>query len=131
MNERRFPRVGDILNYIFLFAHEARHRDEGVKERPCVVIMADPQRQRVLVAPLTTKGDSYPETLPVPAEVCRIARLGGPTAVVLNELNLFTWLGYDVRPLHGTDDIYIGRFPPGFTAKVMAAIKSRRAVERD
>ena len=30
-----------------------------------------------------------------------------------------------------TDNILIGRFPPGFTAKVMATIKSRRPVERD
>ena len=131
MNERRFPKVGDIINYIFLFAHEASHRDEGMKERPCVVIMADPEQQRVLVAPLTTKGDRYADTLAVPDEVCRIAKLRGPTAVVLNELNIFTWLGYDVRPLHGTNDILIGRFPPGFTAKVMATIKSRRPVERD
>jgi hypothetical protein len=131
MHERRFPKVGDILNYIFLFAHEAKSRDEGVKERPCVVIMADPQQQRVLVAPLTTQGDRYADTLPVPDEVCRIVKLRGPTAVVLNELNIFTWLGYDVRPLHDTNDIMIGRFPPGFTSKVLMAIKNRRPLERD
>ena len=131
MNERHFPKVGDIINYIFLFAHEAKHRDEGVKERPCVVVMTEPERQRVLVAPLTTQGDRYADTLPVPDAVCRIAKLRGPTAVVLNELNIFTWLGYDVRPLHDTDDITIGRFPPGFTATVMTAIKNHRPVERD
>ena len=131
MTERRFPKPGDILNYVFLFAHEAKIRDEGVKERPCVVIMTIPEQQRVLVAPLTTQGDRYADTLPVPDDVCRIANLRGPTAVVLGELNMFTWLGYDVRPLHDTDDIYIGRFPPGFTASVMTKIKSRRPVERD
>jgi hypothetical protein len=131
MPERRFPKSGDILNYVFLFAHEAKTRDEGVKERPCVVVMTIPEQQRVLVAPLTTQGDRYADTLPVPEEVCRIAKLHGPTAVVLNELNIFTWLGYDVRPVHGTNDIYIGRFPPGFTSKVMTEIKSRRPVERD
>ncbi len=50
---------------------------------------------------------------------------------MLNEPNMFTWLGYDVRPLHGSDDIYIGRFPPGFTRTVMTRIKSRGPVERD
>lgn len=131
MRERRFPKVGDIINYVFLFSHEAKTRDEGIKERPCVVIMADEARQRVVVAPLTTQGDRYPDTLPVPDEVCRIAKLRGPTAVVISELNIFTWLGYDVRPLHGTNDIMIGRFPPGFTAKAMTAIKNRKPVERD
>ncbi len=131
MTERRFPRPGDILNYIFLFAHEAKARDEGIKERPCMVIMTIPEEQRVLVAPLTTKGDSYADTLPVPDAVCRIAKLRGPTSVVLTELNIFTWLGYDVRPLHGSDDIYIGRFPPGFTSSVMAKIRRRSPVERD
>ncbi len=131
MAERRFPKVGDIINYIFLFAHEAETRDEGVKERPCVVVMTIPEQQRVLVAPLTTQGDRYPDTLPVPDAVCRIAKLSGPTAVVLSELNLFTWLGYDVRPLHGTDDIYVGRFPPGFTSAVMTRIKNRKPVDRD
>jgi PemK-like, MazF-like toxin of type II toxin-antitoxin system len=131
MSERRFPKVGDVINYIFLFAHEAKTRDEGVKARPCVVIMADARQQRVLVAPLTTQGDRYADTLAIPDEVCRIARLRGPFAVVLSELNIFTWLGYDVRPLHGTNDITIGRFPPGFTAKVMTAIKNQRPVNRD
>ena len=131
MAERRFPKVGDILNYVFLFAHEAKTRYEGIKERPCMVVMTIPEQQHILVAPLTTQGDRYTDTLPVPDEVCRIAKLRGPTVVVLGELNIFTWLGYDVRPLHGTDDIYTGRFPPGFTSSVIAKIKGRRPVERD
>jgi hypothetical protein len=61
----------------------------------------------------------------------RLAKLRGPASVVLNELNIFTWLGYDVRPFHDTNEILIGRFPPGFTAKLMAGIKNRRHVERD
>jgi hypothetical protein len=34
MADTHFPAVGEIINYVFLFHHEAQHRDEGVKERP-------------------------------------------------------------------------------------------------
>jgi hypothetical protein len=131
MADTHFPAVGEIINYVFLFHHEAQHRDEGVKERPCVVVAVDAAKRQVIVAPLTTKGERYPNTLPVPSVVARGASLSGATAVVLDDLNIFTWLGYDVRPLHDTDSVYIGRFPPGFTASIMQKLLAQRPTNRD
>ena len=131
MPDTHFPTVGEIINYVFLFNHEAQHRDEGVKERPCVVVAIDASTNRVIVAPLSTKGERYPNMLPVPSVVAQSANLSGPTAVVLDDLNSFTWLGYDVRPVHDTDSIYIGRFPPGFTASIMQKLLAQRSTNRD
>lgn len=128
------PRVGDVINFIFLFAHETTHRDEGVKERPCMVVEVDPPTNRVLVTPLTTKGDRYANTILVPQEVAKAAGLHFPTSVVSSETNSFTWLGYDVRPVSSTGDIRIGRMTPGFVHSIMQAVysaKNLRHVDRD
>src|SRR3546814_18544137 len=77
MADTHFPAVGEIINYVFLFHHEAQHRDEGVKERPCVVVAVDAAKRQVIVAPLTTKGERYPHTLPVPSVVAKGASLSG------------------------------------------------------
>src|SRR3546814_5567006 len=81
--------------------------------------------------PISTKGERYSNTLPVPSVVAKGASLSGATAVVLDDLNIFTWLGYDVRPLHDTDSVYIGRFPPGFTASIMQKLLAARPTNRD
>lgn len=126
------PRIGDILNYVFLFnAEAARGRDEGIKARPCLVIAVNPASMRVTVTPLTTKGDSYPDAIGVPQDVARKANLQFPTAVVVAETNSFRWLGYDVRPLVSTADFRIGRMPPGFTAKIMTAVVGSLDLSRD
>lgn len=125
------PRVGDILNYVFLFDRESRERDEGLKERPCMVFSVNAETRLVKVLPLTTKGDRYVGTLQLPQEVAQKANLRYPTAVVVTEANAFTWLGFDLRPLVSSGNSLIGRMPPGFTAKIMAAARSPTEVDRD
>ena len=41
------PRIGDVLSYIYLFKHEASTRDEGIKQRPVVVIDVDRQTEPI------------------------------------------------------------------------------------
>lgn len=126
------PRIGDLLNYIFLFASEAEAgADEGRKARPCMVIDIDDATRRVCVVPLTTKGDRYAGTIAVPQDVAQKANLQYPTAVVAGETNSFIWLGYDLRPLVATGSIHIGRMPPGFTAKIMQAVVDAADLDRD
>ena len=128
------PRSGDVINFIFLFAHEAISRDEGVKERPCMVVEIDHTTKRVRVTPFTTKGDRYPNTMPVPEQVASAANLSHPTAIVIAETNTFTWLGYDVRPLSSTGNIHIGRLTPGFAKSALLAVldqKRPKNVDRD
>ena len=51
--------------------------------------------------------------------------------MVVNEYNVFTWLGYDIRPV--ANSFVAGRLPPGFAHKVLSAVATVRAVavERD
>lgn len=52
-------------------------------------------------------------------------------AIIVAATNSFTWLGFDLRPLVATASHHIGRMPPGFTAKIMAAVVSPTEVDRD
>ena len=125
------PRTGDILRYVYLFYRESRDRDEGVKERPVVVIDADPISRRVAVVAVTTKGERNPGTIAMPDAVSSAAGLSRGSAVLVDEYNVFTWLGYDIRPVAG--GFVAGRLPPGLAQKVLTAAASGGAiaVERD
>ena len=125
------PRPGDILRYVYLFHHESRDRDEGVKERPVVVLDADPSTRRVAVVAVTTKDERNPGAIALPDAVAAAAGLSRGSAVVVNEYNAFTWLGFDIRPVAG--GFVTGRLPPGFAHKVLtaAATGGAVAVERD
>ena len=125
------PRPGDILRYVYLFHRESRDRDEGVKERPVVVIDADPATRRVAVVAITTKGERHPGTIALPDAVASAAGLSRGSAILVGELNTFTWLGFDIRPVAG--GFVAGRLPPGFAHKVLtaAATGGAVAVERD
>ena len=125
------PRRGDILRYVYLFHRESRDRDEGVKERPVVVIDADPATRRVVVVAVTTKGERSPGAITLPDAVASAAGLSKGSAVVVNEYNVFTWIGYGIRPV--ANSFVAGRLPPGFAHKVLSAVANGRAlaVERD
>ena len=123
------PRRGEILRYVYLFNRESRDRDEGVKERPVVVIDADPATRRVTVLAVTTKGERHPGTIALPDAVASAAGLSRGSAVVVSEYNAFTWLGYDVRPV--ANGFVAGRLPPGFAHKVLIAVATGGAVAVD
>ena len=125
------PRRGDVLRYVYLFHRESRDRDEGVKERPVVVIDADPATRRVAVVAVTTKGERYPGTLALPGPVATAAGLAPGSAVLVTEYKVFTWLGYDIRPVAG--GYVTGRLPPGFANKVLTVVANAkpRGVDRD
>lgn len=125
------PRIGDILTYIFLFDAETKYRDEGVKERPCMVYSVNAETRLIKVLPLTTKGERYAGTIALPQDVAQKANLRYPTSVVITEGNKFTWVGFDLRPLISSDSNLVGRMPPGFTAKLMNAAKNVKEIDRD
>ena len=124
------PRIGDILHYVYLFERERALRDEGIKTRPVVVIDVEPATNCVAVVPVTTKGDAASGALPLPAEVAAAAGLARNSSVLVSEYNMFTWLGFDIRPV--VNGWIAGRLPPGFTAKLRnAAISGGVPVDRD
>jgi hypothetical protein len=125
------PGPGDILNYVYLFAHEQdRGRDEGVKERPVLVLAVT--GRTVLTLAITTRGETYPGTIALPEDVAKGAKLRHPSAVVVTEYNHFTWLGYDVRPVTDAASYVMGRLSPRFFAKIVNAVSANaRAVNRN
>ena len=124
------PKAGHVLRYVYLFTEEAAEgRDEGVKERFVVVVGVEGRRYRV--AALTTKGEGRSDTIALPAPVSHAAGVSADSRVVVTEYNVFTWPGFDIRPLAQNAGYIAGRLTPGFTARIIDALLSAAPVERD
>lgn len=99
------PEAGLVVCYAYLWrSEEQRGREEGTKDRPCVLVLTtgeDDDRTVVLAAPIThTPPRSSDETVEIPLPTKR--RLGLDEArswVVVNEVNCFVWPSSDLRPV--------------------------------
>lgn len=108
------PERGLVVSYAYLWQNEhERGREEGLKDRPCVIILAVEDMggvRMVSVAPVT---HSVPASLEEAVEIplATKQRLGLDDArswVMVSEVNQFSWPGPDVRPIRP------GRFDYGF-----------------
>jgi len=137
------PAPGLVIRYAYLWRDEAaRGREEGVKDRPCVVILAvkrEDEHIRVRVAPITHTAPADPAAaVEIPYETGRRLGLDDDRSwIVTTETNVFTWPGPDLRPV----DRRTGRFAFGTLAgdtfrrmrdAIISNIRARRAatVER-
>jgi hypothetical protein len=99
------PVPGLVIRYSYLWAAEhARGQEEGVKDRPCAIILTTAKEagdQVVTVLPISHTPPSNPLlAVEVPAAVKRRLKLDDERSwVVLAEANRFTWPGPDLRPL--------------------------------
>lgn len=99
------PLPGLVIGYAYLWWDEARRgRQEGVKDRPCAVVLAVEQKDGarvVTVAPITHTPPRDPrESVELPAETKRRLGLDDRRSwVIANELNRFPWPGPDLRPI--------------------------------
>ena len=133
------PVPGLVIRYSYLWAREhKRGQEEGVKDRPCAVILvtADKDGDRVVtVLPISHTPPGDPAlAVEIPAPVKRRLRLDDERSwVVLTEANRFIWPGPDLRPTTPGDSASIGYGPLPFVLfediriKFIAAIKARRA----
>lgn len=133
------PRNGLVIRYSFLWSAEAQAgRDEGAKDRPCAIILvtrAGPEGElRVTVVPITHSPPRDPEaSIPLPeAEARRLGLDDGAHWVRLDELNVFSWPGYDLRKIPG-----LGRYDYGMLSepvyravigRILALRQARRGV---
>ena len=138
------PVPGLVIRYSYLWASEhARGQEEGVKNRPCAIILAtadDAGGQVVTVLPISHTPPSNPLlAVEIPAAVKRRLKLDDERSwVILAEANRFTWPGPDLRPLRPGDaqSTAYGRLPYGLfeeiRLKFIAALKGQavRAVPR-
>lgn len=80
--------------------------------------MAFPEPEvRVAVVPITHSPPSDPQSaIEIPPRVAKYLGLDGDRSwVVLDETNVFTWPGYDLRQIPGEDGRYdYGFLPPRF-----------------
>jgi hypothetical protein len=129
----RRPTPGDILPYGYLWSDQAETgRDDPVKERPCVVVLAvgEGDSPLVLVAPITSRAPSRPEAIALSTGSFGLDR---PSWIVPWELNLFRWPGPDVGRAAQPIGAWwrLGSLRPSLRRlladRVEAALKARRA----
>lgn len=121
------PQQGQIIRYSYVWHREAiQGREEGRKDRPCVIVVAT-KDDRVVVVPIThTKPDAQTPALEIPAEVSKRAGLDHERSwVVANEVNVFKWPGQDIR--RATPESWIfGQLPPNFTKAIIDGVQRQR-----
>jgi hypothetical protein len=131
------PEPGLVISYSYLWKREARSgQDEGLKDRPCAIIVAQQVegggRTRILVAPISHQPSADPAMcMEIPARVKQMLGLDGARSWVHFEVNRFWWPGPDLRPVsRARPDLFeFGFLPPklfGQLTKRIAAL----AVER-
>jgi PemK-like, MazF-like toxin of type II toxin-antitoxin system len=113
------PQPGLVISYAYLWHHEHRAgREEGVKDRPCVIVVAvqnaDDGTTTVRVVPVThSPPENTAAAVELPQAVKRHLSLDADRSwIVLDEVNEFTWPGFDLRPVPGRDSIAYGFLPP-------------------
>ena len=140
------PHPGMVIRYAYLWRSESDEgRDEGVKERPCAVVLAvkrSGDETKVVVAPITHAHPVAPNSaIEIPAQTK--SRLGLDEArswIVTDEVNVFTWPGPDLRPINARNPrrgFVYGALSQNLTravaASVMKNVRKGRAktVQRD
>lgn len=125
------PQPGLVIRYSYLWECEAcEGREEGVKDRPCAIILVlfrEGDAPIVRVLPVTHSAPADPaDALEIPlATKQRLGLDSDRSWVVLTEANDFVWPGPDLRPAVSGDpsSVAYGMLPPGF----MKALRERLA----
>ncbi len=139
------PRPGLVIRYSFLWSHEAQKGAvEASKERPCAIVVAvrrgDGDNIRVVVSPIThTPPADTSASIKIPPEVSQAIGLDGQEQWLrLDELNSFSWPGFDLRSVPGKDDIEYGSLPEHIYQQLKSSIllrqrsqRSQRPINRD
>ena len=139
------PQPGLVISYAYLWHHEHRAgREEGVKERPCVIVVAVEEAPsgptRVRVAAVTHRPpDDLSVALELPAAVKRHLGLDSERSwVILDEVNEFAWPGFDLRPISRSRRTHVyGFLPPRLFDRLIAEmreiwrVRQSRTIPRD
>ena len=133
------PVPGLVIRYAYLWhAEHQRGQEEGVKDRPCAVILVttdDQGDQVVTVLPITHTPPSHPAlAVEIPPATKRRLGLDDERSwIVITEANRFVWPGPDLRPTQPGDlsSVAYGLLPRALfkevTAKFCAAVAARQA----
>jgi len=125
------PELGLVICYSYIWRHEAAaSREEGVKDRPCVIVTAEKRASNgqtiVTVMPITHQApDDGAKAVEIP--IVTKQRLGLDVArswVMVNEGNQFVWPGYDLRKIPGRDVYHYGFLPPALLQNVLTKART-------
>jgi len=115
------PEPGLVIAFSYLWSEEAEQgHAEGSKTRPCAIVVAQIQEggqaPRVVVAPITHSPPANPDrALELPAAVRRHLGLDEDRSwIILDDFNVFTWPGFDLRTDPKTGRCDYGFLPPLF-----------------
>ena len=125
------PESGLVVSYTYLWDREAKDgRDEGRKDRPCVIVLAVQRPQDgdtwVTVLPVTHSppGD-LGAAVEIPIAVKRHLGLDDARSwIVVSEGDQFVWPGYDLRKAEGGERYDYGFLPPRFFQSVLSAFRA-------
>jgi len=123
------PAPGLVISYSYLWAAEhGEGAEEGIKNRPCVLVTARQLiggRVIVTVVPVTHSAPRDPaDAIEIPAALKTHLGLDDlPSWIMVTETNDFLWPGPDLRP------ISVGRFHYGFLPPRFYAYLRNRIVE--
>ncbi|HIJ61104.1 MAG TPA: hypothetical protein HPQ04_00280 [Rhodospirillaceae bacterium] len=129
------PVPGLVIRYSFLWSHEARKgASEGRKDRPAAIVVAtrkdgDGVDIRVIVAPITHEPPEDPgASIEVPADVVKALGLDGRRQWIrLDELNRFSWPGFDLRSIPGRPgSCHYGMMPEDLFRQMKSGILARQ-----
>jgi hypothetical protein len=121
-----------VISYAYLWrAEHEQGRDEGVKIRPAVIVLAAKDHEGdtiVIVAPITHSAPSNAEdAIEIPtATRSRLGLDSERSWVVVSEVNRFVWPGPDLARVPGDPRRFdYGFLPPRFFKKITSQIVDR------
>lgn len=131
------PLAGQVIRYAYLWDHEAAAgQQEGVKERPCAIVVAVRRlagETIVVVAPITHSPPTDPaDALELPADTCRQLGLDDERQWLrCDQVNLFAWPGHDLSAIPGRPgfDWLYGQLPRALYMALKERI-AKNAAER-
>jgi hypothetical protein len=132
------PVPGLVISYSYLWAEQhKRGQEEGVKDRPCAVVLVthDEDGERVVTVLPISHSPQADRALAVeiPAAVKQRLKLDDERSwIVLSEANRFIWPGPDLRPVTPGDVASVAYGPLPFAlfeevrTKLIAAIRAKQ-----
>lgn len=132
------PTAGQVIRYAYLWQAEyLRGKEEGLKDRPCAIILAvttEDGDERVTVLPITHTPPSRPEfAIEIPtATKTRLGLDEQHSWVMLTEANRFNWPGPDLRPMERdtTSSVLYGELPGCLLIRIRDAFVALQKQER-
>ncbi|MDB5522777.1 MAG: hypothetical protein JWM58_540 [Rhizobium sp.] len=138
------PQLGLVISYAYLWRREHRTgQSEGLKDRPCVVVLAVDKGVDGTVITVVSVTHTQPEDIAIAVELPQAVKrhLGLDSErfwVMLDEGNRFVWPGFDLRLVPRSNGRYdYGFIPPRLFAAIVArfeivwAEQQGRLVPRD